>query len=116
MGESGCGKSLTGLALLRLVPPPGRVDPSSVIRLEGTDLMSLDEAAMRGVRGGRIGMVFQDPMTSLNPVLTSGDQIAEAVRAHRRCRGALRWHAPRRCWARSVSPILRGDWESIRTS
>ena len=83
VGESGCGKSLTGLALLRLVPPPGRVDASSVIRLEGMDLMSLDEAAMRAVRGGRIGMVFQDPMTSLNPVLTAGDQIAEAVRAHR---------------------------------
>jgi len=83
VGESGCGKSLTGLALLRLVPPPGRVDDSSVIRLEGKDLMSFDEAAMRVVRGGRIGMVFQDPMTSLNPVLTAGDQIAEAVRAHR---------------------------------
>ncbi|MBP2648088.1 MAG: methionine transporter ATP-binding protein [Gemmatimonadetes bacterium] len=83
VGESGCGKSLTGLALLRLVPPPGRVDDSSVIRLEGKDLMSFDEAAMRAVRGGRIGMVFQDPMTSLNPVLTAGDQIAEAVRAHR---------------------------------
>jgi peptide/nickel transport system ATP-binding protein len=83
VGESGCGKSLTGLALLRLVPSPGRVDPSSVIRLAGKDLMSLDEAAMRAVRGGRIGMVFQDPMTSLNPVLTAGDQIAEAIRAHR---------------------------------
>jgi peptide/nickel transport system ATP-binding protein len=83
VGESGCGKSLTGLALLRLVPPPGRVDDASVIRLEGKDLMSFDEAAMRAVRGGRIGMVFQDPMTSLNPVLTAGDQIAEAVRAHR---------------------------------
>jgi oligopeptide/dipeptide ABC transporter ATP-binding protein len=83
VGESGCGKSLTGLALLRLVPSPGSVDASSVIRLDGMDLMSLDEDAMRAVRGGRIGMVFQDPMTSLNPVLTIGDQIAEAVRAHR---------------------------------
>jgi oligopeptide/dipeptide ABC transporter ATP-binding protein len=83
VGESGCGKSLTGLALLRLVPSPGRVDTSSAIRLAGTDLMSLDETAMRAVRGGRIGMVFQDPMTSLNPVLTAGDQIAEAIRAHR---------------------------------
>jgi oligopeptide/dipeptide ABC transporter ATP-binding protein len=83
VGESGCGKSLTGLALLRLVPPPGEVEASSSIRLEGQELMALDEDAMRAVRGGRIGMVFQDPMTSLNPVLTAGDQIAEAVRAHR---------------------------------
>ncbi len=84
VGESGCGKSLTGLALLRLVPSPGRVEPGSVIRLDGTDLLGLDERAMRSVRGGRIGMVFQDPMTSLNPVLTAGDQISEAVRAHRK--------------------------------
>jgi oligopeptide/dipeptide ABC transporter ATP-binding protein len=83
VGESGCGKSLTGLALLRLVPAPGTVDPASTIRLEGVNLMTLDEKAMRGVRGGRIAMVFQDPMTSLNPVLTAGDQIAEAIRAHR---------------------------------
>ena len=83
VGESGCGKSLTGLALLRLVPSPGRVEPGSTILLDGQDLMALDERAMRQVRGGRIGMVFQDPMTSLNPVLAIGDQIAEAVRAHR---------------------------------
>ena len=83
VGESGCGKSLTGLALLRLVPSPGRVDQSSSIRLEGKELLSLDEEAMRAVRGGRIGMVFQDPMTSLNPVLAIGSQIAEAIRAHR---------------------------------
>jgi len=84
VGESGCGKSLTGLALLRLVPMPGRVEASSAILLDGKNLMSFDEEAMRAVRGGRIGMVFQDPMTSLNPVLTIGDQIAEAVRAHRK--------------------------------
>ncbi len=84
VGESGCGKSLTGLALLRLVPPPGQIAANSVIRLSGEDLMAFDEPAMRAVRGGRIGMVFQDPMTSLNPVLTAGDQIAEAVRAHRK--------------------------------
>ena len=83
VGESGCGKSLTGLALLQLVPSPGRVDQSSSIRLEGKELLALDEEAMRAVRGGRIGMVFQDPMTSLNPVLTVGSQIAEAIRAHR---------------------------------
>jgi oligopeptide/dipeptide ABC transporter ATP-binding protein len=82
VGESGCGKSLTSLALLRLVPPPGRVDPGSVVRLRDTDVLALDQAALRRVRGRRIGMIFQDPMTSLNPVFTVGDQIAEGIRAH----------------------------------
>ena len=84
VGESGCGKSLTSLALLRLVPPPGRIAEGSQITLDGGDLLSLREADMRAVRGGRIGMVFQDPMTSLNPVFTVGDQVSETIRAHRK--------------------------------
>ncbi len=84
VGESGCGKSLTGLAILRLVPPPGRITPESRILLDGTDLGTLSESELRAVRGGRIGMVFQDPMTSLNPVFKVGDQIAETIRAHRK--------------------------------
>jgi peptide/nickel transport system ATP-binding protein len=82
VGESGCGKSLTSLALLRLVPPPGRVEPGSIIRLGDTDVLSLTGEALRHIRGRRVGMIFQDPMTSLNPVFTVGDQIAEGVRAH----------------------------------
>ncbi|HET9515111.1 MAG TPA: ABC transporter ATP-binding protein [Gemmatimonadales bacterium] len=82
VGESGCGKSLTSLALLRLVPPPGRIASGSRITLDGVDLLSLSESDIRAVRGGKIGMVFQDPMTSLNPVLTVGDQVSETVRAH----------------------------------
>ena len=82
VGESGCGKSLTSLALLQLVPPPGRVDAGSVIRLGDTNVLSLTGEALRRIRGRRIGMIFQDPMTSLNPVFTVGDQIAEGVRAH----------------------------------
>jgi peptide/nickel transport system ATP-binding protein len=82
VGESGSGKSLTSLALLRLVPAPGRVDPGSVIRLGETDVLSLEGEALRRIRGKRIGMIFQDPMTSLNPVFTVGEQIAEGVRAH----------------------------------
>jgi oligopeptide/dipeptide ABC transporter ATP-binding protein len=82
VGESGCGKSLTSLALLRLVPPPGRVDDGSVIRLGDTDVLALRGEALRRIRGRKIGMVFQDPMTSLNPVFTVGAQIAEGVRAH----------------------------------
>ena len=84
VGESGCGKSLTSLALLRLIPPPGRIDAGSSIRLGETDVLTLEGEALRQIRGRRIGMIFQDPMTSLNPVFTAGSQIAEAVRAHRR--------------------------------
>jgi oligopeptide/dipeptide ABC transporter ATP-binding protein len=82
VGESGCGKSLTSLALLRLVPAPGRIEPGSSIRVGETDVLSLEGEALRRIRGRRIGMIFQDPMTSLNPVFTVGDQIAEGVRAH----------------------------------
>jgi oligopeptide/dipeptide ABC transporter ATP-binding protein len=82
VGESGSGKSLTSLALVRLVPPPGRIEPGSAIRLGDTDVLSLQGEALRQIRGRRIGMIFQDPMTSLNPVFTVGDQIAEGVRAH----------------------------------
>ncbi|HET7600890.1 MAG TPA: ABC transporter ATP-binding protein [Gemmatimonadales bacterium] len=82
VGESGCGKSLTSLSLLRLVPPPGRIEPQSRIRLGGVDVLALEGEALRQIRGRRIGMIFQDPMTSLNPVFRAGDQIAEAVRAH----------------------------------
>jgi oligopeptide/dipeptide ABC transporter ATP-binding protein len=82
VGESGCGKSLTSLALLRLVPAPGRIEDGSAIRLADTDVLALEGEALRRIRGRRIGMIFQDPMTSLNPVFTVGDQIAEGVRAH----------------------------------
>ncbi len=81
VGESGSGKSLTALSILRLLPPAATIDDGS-IALEGTDLLGLSEEAMRKVRGGGIAMVFQEPMTALNPVLTVGYQIAEAVRAH----------------------------------
>jgi peptide/nickel transport system ATP-binding protein len=83
LGESGCGKSMTALSILRLVPPPGRV-VSGEIRYRGEDLMRLSERAMRRVRGGEIAMIFQEPMTSLNPVFTIGSQIAEAIRLHQR--------------------------------
>ena len=82
VGESGCGKSITALSIMRLVPtPPGRIDAGSV-KLEGRELLSLDEEEMRAVRGNDISMIFQEPMTSLNPVLSIGEQIAEAVRLH----------------------------------
>jgi peptide/nickel transport system ATP-binding protein len=82
VGESGCGKSVTSLSILRLVRPPGRIEPGSMMRFEGKDLMTLDEREMQHVRGNRIAMVFQEPMTALNPVFTIGDQIGEVARVH----------------------------------
>ncbi len=82
VGESGSGKSVTALAVLRLVPPPGEIRGGS-IRLDGRDLLGLDEPAMREVRGGSIGLVFQEPMTALDPVVAVGAQIVEAIRIHR---------------------------------
>ena len=82
VGESGCGKSMTALAMMRLIPtPPGRITSGRVV-LDGKDLLSLDEPAMRHYRGNRISMIFQEPMTSLNPAYTVGNQIGEAVRLH----------------------------------
>jgi peptide/nickel transport system ATP-binding protein len=86
VGESGCGKSVTALSIMRLLPAKlGRI-VSGAIRFDGQDLLALSEAEMREIRGNRIAMVFQEPMTSLNPVLTIGDQIAEAVMIHQRKR------------------------------
>jgi len=82
VGESGCGKSLTSLALLQLIPPPGRIESGSVIHLGDTDVLALRGEALRRIRGRRIGMIFQDPMTSLNPVFTVGAQIVEGILAH----------------------------------
>ena len=81
VGESGCGKSVTSLSIMRLVPPPGRIAAGRVV-FEGEDLLAKDAEAMRRVRGARIAMVFQEPMTSLNPVFSIGDQISSAVLAH----------------------------------
>ena len=82
VGESGCGKSITALSIMRLIPsPPGRILGGS-IRFMGEDLLAQDDKAMRDIRGNRIGMVFQEPMTSLNPVLTIGRQLTEAVQRH----------------------------------
>jgi peptide/nickel transport system ATP-binding protein len=91
VGESGCGKSVSALSIMRLVPdPPGRIVGGTVL-LEGTDLLALNEAKMRQIRGNRISMIFQEPMTSLNPVMRIGDQIAEAVRLHRSMTAKETW-------------------------
>ncbi len=81
VGESGCGKSVTSMSILRLIPePPGKI--AGKIRFEGRDLLTLSEEEMQRIRGNEISMIFQEPMTSLNPVLTVGWQIAETVRLH----------------------------------
>jgi oligopeptide transport system ATP-binding protein len=83
VGESGSGKSVTALSIMRLIPsPPGRIDSGEVI-FDGRDLMQLDDAAMRDVRGNSIAMIFQEPMSSLNPALTVGMQVAEPLNLHR---------------------------------
>ena len=87
LGESGCGKSMTALGLMRLLPAAAEVAGGSVM-FEGTDLLALPESGMRDVRGGGIGMIFQEPATSLNPVLTVGRQIGEALELHAGLRGA----------------------------
>src|SRR5574339_1088384 len=81
VGESGCGKSMTALSILRLLPEVGRI-AGGAVRLEGQDLLALPEAAMRAVRGRRVAMIFQEPATALNPVLTVGRQIAEVIERH----------------------------------
>jgi len=87
LGESGCGKSMTALSIMRLLPEHGAIDAGAVL-LEGRDLLALPEVSMRAVRGGAIGMIFQEPMTSLNPVLSIGEQVGESLRRHRHLGGA----------------------------
>jgi oligopeptide/dipeptide ABC transporter ATP-binding protein len=83
VGESGCGKSITALSIMRLVAPPGKIVAGEIL-FEGRDLLKLSNAEMRSMRGNDVAMIFQDPMTSLNPVFTVGEQIAEALRLHRK--------------------------------
>ncbi|MBN2449630.1 MAG: ABC transporter ATP-binding protein [Lentisphaeria bacterium] len=82
VGESGCGKSVTAMSILRLISPPGRIDGGTV-RFAGRNLLDLPERELRRIRGARISMIFQEPMTSLNPVFTIGSQIIEAIELHR---------------------------------
>ncbi|MGE0102112.1 MAG: ABC transporter ATP-binding protein [Blastocatellales bacterium] len=90
VGESGCGKSVTALSIMRLVSHPGRIAGGEIV-FDGRNLLELDEDRMRAVRGDDIAMIFQDPMTSLNPVFTVGEQIAEAIRLHRKVSSREAW-------------------------
>jgi peptide/nickel transport system ATP-binding protein len=98
VGESGCGKSVSALSIMRLVPnPPGKIVGGTVV-LEGRNLLALSEEEMRGIRGNRMSMIFQEPMTSLNPVMRIGDQITEAVRLHQDM-------TSKQAWARAVEML-----------
>lgn len=89
VGESGCGKSVTALSVLRLLPPDAEVSGS--IRVDGSDVLELSPAQLRTIRGGEVAMVFQEPMTSLNPAFSVGNQIAEVLRLHQGSQGAEAW-------------------------
>jgi peptide/nickel transport system ATP-binding protein len=82
VGESGCGKSAIALSLMRLLPPNGRIEAGSRVAFDGRDLLSLDEREMRDLRGRRLAMIFQEPATALDPVMTIGDQVAEVALVH----------------------------------
>ena len=88
VGESGCAKSVTALALMRLLPDNARVTEGRV-EIDGQEALSLPESAMRRLRGGKVGMIFQEPATSLNPVMRIGDQIVEAIETHTALRGTV---------------------------
>src|SRR3954454_15730785 len=98
VGESGCGKSVTALSILRLIQPPGRIESGSRIEFEGKDLVTLGDDDIRHIRGNRISMIFQEPMSALNPVFTVGDQVAEVARIHA---GVSRGEA----WRRAVDML-----------
>src|SRR6187455_2336542 len=91
VGESGCGKSITALSIMRLISPPGKIAAGSV-SFKGEDLLTASRERMRDIRGNDIAMIFQDPMTSLNPVYTVGEQVAEAVRLHRKVSRKEAWN------------------------
>jgi oligopeptide/dipeptide ABC transporter ATP-binding protein len=91
VGESGCGKSATALSIMRLIPdPPGRI-VAGQLDFKGSDLLALPDSHMRGIRGNQIAMIFQEPMTSLNPVFTVGNQIVEAIKLHQKKPAAAAW-------------------------
>ena len=112
VGESGAGKSLTGMAMIGLLEPPGRI-AAGEIRLEGGRIDNLPHEAMRRIRGRRIGAIFQDPLTSLNPLYTVGRQLVETICTHLRCRRRRSARPRARAAARSRHSGARGAHRSL---
>ena len=113
VGESGCGKSMTALAIMGLLPDRiGRV-AAGAIRFDGEDMTKASDARLRDIRGNDISMIFQEPMTSLNPVFTIGEQIAEVLRAHQGMSRGAAWDEP--CWTRCASRTQRAGRRTIRS-
>ena len=115
VGESGAGKSVTGLAVIGLIDPPGRIAGGEV-RLAGMRIDHLPPEQMRRIRGKRIGMIFQDPLTSLNPLYRIGDQLVETMRTHLNLSERPRAGAPSTCSPRSAFPRRRNASMPIRTN
>ena len=117
VGESGSGKSVTAMSIMRLIEPPAGEIVTGTIEFEGVNLLELPEDEMQEVRGGQIAMIFQDPMTSLNPVYTIGDQLIETILLHQDVSASVE--------AREIAvqglvdvqiPTPRADWTTTRTS
>ena len=103
VGESACGKSVTALSIMRLIEPPSGYHPSGSIRFAGTDLLQADEATLEHIRGNRISMIFQEPLTALNPVFTIADQLCEPLLVHQKLQQTGRATRP---------PTTRADGDS----
>lgn len=115
VGRSGCGKSVTSLAIMGLLPKRAATVRQGAVRFNGRDLLDLPDAAIEDLRGNSMAMIFQEPMTSLNPAFTVGHQVAEAVRRHKGCSegrpGTARW----RCFAKSGCRQQKRGWMITRT-
>jgi len=107
VGESGSGKTMACRGLMRLLPSPNLRVQGGAVRLAGQDLLQLDDAGMRAVRGGQLGMIFQNPSSHLDPLMRIGDQIAEGIRLHQDTSKNTRADKPSKCCARWAFPIPR---------
>ncbi len=115
VGESGCGKSVTSLALMGLLPAKG-LTIGGRAEFDGTDLFTMSQSARRDLRGSEMAMIFQDPLSSLNPVVPIGVQVTEILERHRGMKGRPPARRPPTCWTGSASPTPPGGSRSTRTS